>query len=62
MAELLADMSTLFLCRDLEMAVENLSELLETPFEAEDIAALRAKTTDKSVYVQKRHHIMMQDT
>ncbi|KAL7007946.1 hypothetical protein EMMF5_002595 [Cystobasidiomycetes sp. EMM_F5] len=48
--------------RDLEMAVENLSELLETPFEAEDIAALRAKTTDKSVYVQKRHHIMMQDT
>lgn len=48
--------------RDLEMAVENLSELIEQPFEAEDIPALKAKVTDKSVYVQKRHHIMLEDS
>lgn len=47
---------------DLELAVENLSELLEAPFDGETIPELRAKTTDKTVYVQKRHRIMLEDT
>lgn len=47
---------------DLELAVENLSELLEAPIEAESIAELRAKTQDKTVYVQKRHAAMLRDT
>ncbi|CAD6568461.1 MAG: hypothetical protein CYPHOPRED_002569 [Cyphobasidiales sp. Tagirdzhanova-0007] len=47
---------------DLELAVENLSELLEAPIDAETIPELKAKTTDKSVYVQKRHDIMLRDT
>lgn len=36
-------------CRDLERAVEDLSELLESPIEAENIPALRQKVTDKTV-------------
>lgn len=36
-------------CRDLEKAVEDLSELLESPIEAENIPALRQKVTDKTV-------------
>jgi ariadne-1 len=47
---------------DLEMATENLSELLEAPIEAENITDLRAKTQDKSVYVMKRHEILLRDT
>lgn len=47
---------------DLEMATENLSELLEAPIEAETIPELRAKTQDKSVYVMKRHEILLKDT
>lgn len=35
--------------RDLERAVEDLSELLETPVEAENIPTLRQKVTDKTV-------------
>lgn len=35
--------------RDLERAVEDLSELLESPIEAENIATLRQKMTDKTV-------------
>jgi ariadne-1 len=35
--------------RDLERAVEELSELLEGPIEVEQIAALRQKVTDKAV-------------
>jgi ariadne-1 len=48
--------------RDLEKAVEDLSELLEQPIEADTIPALRQKVTDKSVYVQKRNEILLEDT
>jgi ariadne-1 len=39
------------LCRDLEKAVEDLSELLESPIEAESIPSLRQKVTDKTVHL-----------
>ncbi|THH10672.1 hypothetical protein EW145_g1168 [Phellinidium pouzarii] len=48
--------------RDLEKAVEDLSELLETPIEADNIPILRQKMTDKTVYVHKRNEIMLEDT
>ncbi|KII92201.1 hypothetical protein PLICRDRAFT_36992 [Plicaturopsis crispa FD-325 SS-3] len=48
--------------RDLEKAVEDLSELLESPIEAENIPTLRQKVTDKTVYVQKRNEIVLEDT
>ncbi|ESK92231.1 ring finger protein [Moniliophthora roreri MCA 2997] len=48
--------------RDLEKAVEDLSELLESPIEAEDIPQLRQKVTDKTVYVAKRNDIVLEDT
>ncbi|KAF7311819.1 RBR-type E3 ubiquitin transferase [Mycena indigotica] len=48
--------------RDLERAVEDLSELLESPIEPENIPALRQKVTDKTVYVQKRNDIVLEDT
>ncbi|TDL25950.1 hypothetical protein BD410DRAFT_783951 [Rickenella mellea] len=48
--------------RDLERAVEDLSELLESPIEPETIPTLRQKMTDKTVYVQKRNEILLEDT
>jgi len=42
--------------------VEDLSELLESPVEAETIPTLRQKVTDKTVYVQKRNEIVLDDT
>jgi len=48
--------------RDLEKAVEDLSELLEQPIDAETIGALRQKVTDKTVYVQKRNEIVLDDS
>ncbi|CCL98184.1 uncharacterized protein FIBRA_00178 [Fibroporia radiculosa] len=48
--------------RDLERAVEELSELIESPFDPEVIKALRQKVTDKTVYVQKRNEIVLEDT
>ncbi|KAL5507452.1 hypothetical protein ACEPAH_6908 [Sanghuangporus vaninii] len=48
--------------RDLERAVEDLSELLESPIEAENIPKLRQQITDKTVYVHKRNEIMLEDT
>ncbi|KIY53604.1 hypothetical protein FISHEDRAFT_32987 [Fistulina hepatica ATCC 64428] len=48
--------------RDLEKAVEDLSELIEGPLEPENIATLRQQTTDKTVYVQKRNEIVLEDT
>ncbi|KIJ49526.1 hypothetical protein M422DRAFT_59265 [Sphaerobolus stellatus SS14] len=48
--------------RDLEKAVEDLSELLEEPIDPEKIAELRQKMTDKTVYVQKRNEILLEDT
>ncbi|KAK1228577.1 hypothetical protein PQX77_008380 [Marasmius sp. AFHP31] len=48
--------------RDLEKAVEDLSELLEGPVEPEEIPNLRQKVTDKTVYVAKRNDIVLEDT
>ncbi|KAI6166007.1 hypothetical protein EDD17DRAFT_1774563 [Pisolithus thermaeus] len=48
--------------RDLERAVEDLSELLESQIEPEIIPTLRQKVTDKTVYVSKRNEIMLEDT
>ncbi|KAI0820095.1 hypothetical protein BC628DRAFT_1423278 [Trametes gibbosa] len=48
--------------RDLERAVEELSELIEAPVDPDTIMALRQKVTDKTVYVQKRNEIMLEDT
>ena len=42
--------------------MEDLSELLEQPIEADGIALLRQKVTDKTVYVQKRNEIVLEDT
>jgi len=47
---------------DLEKAVEDLSELLESPIEPETIPKLRQKMTDKTVYVAKRNDIVLEDT
>ncbi|KAF8881809.1 hypothetical protein BD779DRAFT_1545449 [Infundibulicybe gibba] len=48
--------------RDLERAVEDLSELLESQIEPENIPTLRQMVTDKTVYVQKRNEIVLEDT
>ncbi|KAI7858327.1 hypothetical protein BDC45DRAFT_499369 [Circinella umbellata] len=48
--------------RDLEMATEQLSELLEKPLEREKIAQLRQNVLDKSVYVKQRREILLEDT
>ncbi|KAI8988618.1 hypothetical protein BDF20DRAFT_953743 [Mycotypha africana] len=48
--------------RDLEMATEQLSELLEKPLEPEKIAELRQAVLDKSVYVKSRREILLEDT
>jgi len=49
---------------NLESAVEDLCELLESPFEPEPaaVAALRQKVTDKTVYVHNRNIKIMEDT
>ncbi|KAF7797299.1 hypothetical protein EIP86_008494 [Pleurotus ostreatoroseus] len=48
--------------RDLERAVEELSELIESPLDSDSIPTLRQKVTDKTVYVQKRNEIVLEDT
>jgi ariadne-1 len=48
--------------RDLEMATEQLSELLENRIEPKDIAGLRQAVLDKSVYVNRRQEILLEDT
>jgi len=48
--------------RDLERAVEDLSELLESPIDPDNIGSLRQKMTDRTVYVQKRNEIVLEDT
>ncbi|KAI8391731.1 uncharacterized protein BYT42DRAFT_527401 [Radiomyces spectabilis] len=48
--------------RDLEMATEQLSELLEKPLEREQIAQLRQAVLDKTVYVKSRREILLEDT
>ncbi|KAI7866800.1 uncharacterized protein EV154DRAFT_453990 [Mucor mucedo] len=48
--------------RDLEMATEQLSELLEKPLEPQKIAELRQAVLDKTVYVKLRREILLEDT
>ena len=45
----LSNQETDYSARDLEKAVEDLSELLEQPIDTETIGALRQKVTDKTV-------------
>ncbi|KAI0628773.1 hypothetical protein C8Q77DRAFT_1145356 [Trametes polyzona] len=47
---------------DLEKAVEDLSQLLEEPVEAESVKSLRQRMMDKTVYVRSRHEIVLRDT
>lgn len=47
--------------RDLEMATEHLSGLLEEPFSPESIPELKAKVLDKSVYVASRREVLLAD-
>ncbi|CEP13362.1 hypothetical protein [Parasitella parasitica] len=48
--------------RDLEMATEQLSELLERPLEPDKISELKQAVLDKSVYVKLRREILLEDT
>jgi ariadne-1 len=48
--------------KDLEMATEHLSELLEKPLERDKIAELRQNVLDKTVYVKQRREILLEDT
>ncbi|RUP50342.1 hypothetical protein BC936DRAFT_139583 [Jimgerdemannia flammicorona] len=48
--------------KDLEMATEQLSELLEKPIEREKVAELRQNVLDKTVYVASRREILLEDT
>ncbi|TFK46349.1 hypothetical protein OE88DRAFT_1667664 [Heliocybe sulcata] len=47
---------------NLEAAVEDLSQLLEAPIEADTVQSLRHKMIDKTAYVKKRHELLRQDT
>lgn len=49
----LPDKICCFVHRDLEKAVEDLSELLEEPIDPEKIAELRQKMTDKTVRIYR---------
>ncbi len=48
--------------RDLEMAVEALSELLEKPILPAKINELKQQVLDKSVYVSSRREVLLEDT
>ncbi|KAI9266423.1 hypothetical protein EDC94DRAFT_603675 [Helicostylum pulchrum] len=48
--------------RDLEMATEQLSELLEKPLQSDEIPNLRQVVLDKSVYVNQRQEVLLEDT
>lgn len=48
--------------RDLEMVVEQLSELLEKPTEDGDVMELKQNVMNKSVYVTNRSEILLEDT
>ena len=48
--------------RDLEMATEQLSELLEKPIEPDKIAELKQQLLDKTVYVASRRKVVLADT
>ncbi|KAK5001296.1 E3 ubiquitin-protein ligase dbl4, partial [Elasticomyces elasticus] len=46
--------------KDLEMAVENLSEMFEKP--TDQIAGLKVEMMDKTAYCNKRRVILLDDT
>lgn len=48
--------------RDLEMAVEALSELLETEITAENASETRKLVLDKTEYVNRRRQVLLSDT
>ncbi|BFZ56927.1 hypothetical protein PYCC9005_003977 [Savitreella phatthalungensis] len=48
--------------KDLEMAVEHLSELCEKPIIADQIARLKRDVLDRTVYVAKRREVFLTDT
>lgn len=48
--------------RDLEMAVESLSEMLETTITAENASEVRKLVLDKSEYVNRRRQVLLSDT
>jgi ariadne-1 len=48
--------------RDLEMAVETLSELLETPLDPAKSAEMKQKILDKTAYVSSRREVLLSDT
>jgi len=48
--------------KDLEMAVEHLSELLESPIDPQTIPELKQKVLDKTVYVSSRMDILLKDS
>jgi ariadne-1 len=48
--------------RDLEMAVEALSGLLETNITAENAADIRKLVLDKTEYVNRRRQVLLSDT
>ncbi|KAI0818682.1 hypothetical protein BC629DRAFT_1463549 [Irpex lacteus] len=47
---------------DLEKAVEQLSQMLGEEIQAETVKELRQRMIDKTVYVRRRHEIMLKDT
>jgi ariadne-1 len=48
--------------RDLEVAVEQLSELLEKPIEPDKISELKQQVLNKTVYVGSRREVLLGDT
>jgi len=48
--------------RDLEVAVEQLSELLEKPIEPDKIGELKQQVLNKTVYVGSRREVLLADT
>ena len=48
--------------KDLEMAVEALSGLLETNITSENAATLRQQVLDKTEYVNRRREVLLADT
>jgi len=48
--------------RDLELAVEHLSGMLEEPLEPVRIGDLKRRVLDKTVYVDQRREILLEDT
>ena len=58
------NMTEIFECnqKDLEMATEQLSGLLEKPIERDKISELKQNVLDKTVYVAQRREVLLEDT